>query len=281
MLNMRQYIGLCFKRPAAALKRLWRERNPLENTTDYTFRDNAERAFTPNAPVNEDLGDTSFEKHLAFIFDVELKWQPGQKYIRRPYRKFITKRELPSVTLLFKAGIPNLLGSDIEYQRLAGKINYDFKLGLVGTGYLAFEAGGFRFLANPRIKVDHRAVETQRRLDVVLIERRLHPPEADAHAIFLPGPVGDRSTIVGIIELGTTEFAHLEARHAGPFSIIGRLFDDRISRTAVGAICKWIAIPTVIRIIDFSQAIDTDRNVRCDRRALVVVGRGTFQDRES
>lgn len=121
----------------------WAQRNPLENTTDYTFRDKSERAFTPNAPDNEDLEDTSFEKHQAVILNVTLKWQPGQKYIRRPYRKFVTNTTLPAFSLILQAGIPDLLGSDINYQRIAGKVNYDFKAGLIGSGYFVLEAGGF------------------------------------------------------------------------------------------------------------------------------------------
>ena len=121
----------------------WTQRNPLVNTTDYSFRDNSERTFTPNAPENEDLGDTSFEKHQAFLVSLKVRWQPGQKYIRRPYRKFIIRNELPTFALSFVAGIPDLFGSDLDYQRLAGTITHDFKLGLIGSGYLAFEAGGF------------------------------------------------------------------------------------------------------------------------------------------
>ena len=121
----------------------WAQRNPLENTSDYTFRDDSERAFTPNAPENEELEDTSFEQHQIFKIGFEIKWQLGQKYIRRPYRKFITKTTLPALTLIFQAGIPEFLGSNVNYQRIAGKINHGFKAGLLGSGYLHLEAGGF------------------------------------------------------------------------------------------------------------------------------------------
>lgn len=121
----------------------WAQRNPLVNTTDYSFKDRPEREFTDNAPENEDLGDTSFEKHQAFLFEAELKWQPGQKYIRRPYRKFVINTSYPAISLLFRAALPDILGSDLNYQRIAGRISHDFKAGLFGAGQFVLEAGGF------------------------------------------------------------------------------------------------------------------------------------------
>ena len=121
----------------------WSQRNPLVNTSDYSFNDRAEKEFTPNAPENEDLGDTSFEKHQAFIIEAELKWQPGQEYIRRPYRKFITSTRYPAITLRFKAAVDGLFGSDLDYQRVSADISHDFKAGLLGTGLLKFGLGGF------------------------------------------------------------------------------------------------------------------------------------------
>ena len=121
----------------------WSQRNPLENTTDYSFIDRSEREFTPNAPENEDLGDTSFEKHQAFLIEAELKWQPGQKYISRPYRKFVIKTIYPAISLLFRAALPDILGSDLDYQRISGRISHDFKAGLFGSGQFVLEAGGF------------------------------------------------------------------------------------------------------------------------------------------
>jgi len=121
----------------------WAQRNPLKNTTDYSFNDRPEREFTSNAPENEDLGDTSFEKHQALVIEAEIKWQPGQKYIRRPYRKFVTKTIYPAVSLLFRAALPDILGSDLDYQRIAGRVSHNFKVGLLGAGQFVLEAGGF------------------------------------------------------------------------------------------------------------------------------------------
>ncbi|GJM28698.1 MAG: membrane protein [Cyclobacteriaceae bacterium] len=121
----------------------WAQRNPLENTTDYTFRDRTERAFTPNFPDNQELESTSFEKHQVFLLNARIRWQPGQKYIRRPYRKFITKTTYPSLWLEFQAAIPDVLGADLQYQRLNGGVSHDFKLGMVGAGHISMEAGGF------------------------------------------------------------------------------------------------------------------------------------------
>ena len=121
----------------------WAQRNPLENTTDFTFRDKDEREYTPNFPENEDLEDTSFEQHQALMIEAAVKLQPGQKYIRRPYRKFVTKTIYPSISILFRAAIPDALGSDLDYQFISGVIEHDFKAGMLGSGQFVVEAGGF------------------------------------------------------------------------------------------------------------------------------------------
>jgi hypothetical protein len=121
----------------------WSQRNPLENTTDYTFKDRAERAFTPNSPTNLELEDTGFEKHQAFLVEIELRWQPGQKYIRRPYRKYVVKTLYPSLTMGIRIALPRIMGSDLEYQRIYGRISHDFQTGLLGSGKILLEAGGF------------------------------------------------------------------------------------------------------------------------------------------
>ena len=121
----------------------WTQRNPLENTTDFSFRDKTEREFTPNFPVNSELDNTTFVQHQAFIIYAKIKWQPGQKYILRPYRKFVTKTPYPSMSISFKAAFPDILGSDLDYQMLSGSISHDFKTGLFGSGQILMEAGGF------------------------------------------------------------------------------------------------------------------------------------------
>ncbi len=121
----------------------WSQRNPLQNTTDYSFRDKTESTYTSNFPENEELDDTEFERHQAFQIEASLKWQPGQKYITRPFRKFITKTVFPAFTLSFRGAFPDIMGSDLNYQMISGRISHDFKMGLWGTGKVLMEAGGF------------------------------------------------------------------------------------------------------------------------------------------
>jgi hypothetical protein len=121
----------------------WAQRNPLQNTTDFSFRDKTEREFTPNFPINQELDDTAFEKHQAFLFDFQIRWQPGQEYIRRPYRKFVTKTKYPSLSLSWRGAIPDILGSDLNYQMISAAVNHGFKTGLLGSGQFIVEVGGF------------------------------------------------------------------------------------------------------------------------------------------
>ena len=121
----------------------WAQRNPLENTTDFSFRDKEEREFTANFPDNQELDDTSFEQHRVSLVNLRLRWQPGQMYIRRPYRKFITKTKYPSIWVELRAAIPDVLGSDLNFQHLSGGVRHDINFGLVGSGIMMMETGGF------------------------------------------------------------------------------------------------------------------------------------------
>jgi len=57
----------------------YQDRRPLENTTDYTWRDKAGRSYTPNYP-NEIL-TTNIERHQVFYTLFGITWQPGARYI--------------------------------------------------------------------------------------------------------------------------------------------------------------------------------------------------------
>ncbi len=121
---------------------LWEQRAPLFNTTDYTFKDRDERVYTPNHPLNVELPQTEFPKHQALVLGIKVEWQPGQKYVRRPYRKFVVERKYPAVTLNYQAALSGVLGSDVAFQKLSLGVNHEFKLGLWGTGSYLLKVGG-------------------------------------------------------------------------------------------------------------------------------------------
>jgi len=105
------------------------------------FIDHINRSYTPNTPAP--LSNSSFEKHQAAIVSGVLTWQPGGKYIELPDRKIGIGSKAPTFTLSYKQGIPNLLGSDVDYAKWSIGVADDLPLGLGGTLQYRATAGGF------------------------------------------------------------------------------------------------------------------------------------------
>lgn len=121
----------------------YEDRKQLFNTTDYAFRDQSDRVFTPNAPTNLSLDDTSFPDHQALVLDLNLRLRFAQKYISRPNRKFNLGSKYPTVQINYRKAIDGILGSDINFDRLQLTVNDDLDYGLVGSGTYTISAGAF------------------------------------------------------------------------------------------------------------------------------------------
>ncbi|MBC7873654.1 MAG: carboxypeptidase-like regulatory domain-containing protein, partial [Ferruginibacter sp.] len=63
----------------------YKDRMPLDNRTDYTWRDKPNREYTPNFP--SDLITENIRRHQVFMTMVGFTWQPGARYIELPGRK--------------------------------------------------------------------------------------------------------------------------------------------------------------------------------------------------
>ena len=105
------------------------------------FVDHINRSYTPNTPAP--ASTTNFEQHQASTFTGVLTWQPGGKYIELPDQKIGIGSKAPTFTLTYKKGIPNLLGSDVDYTKWSLNVADDLPLGLGGTFQYRATAGGF------------------------------------------------------------------------------------------------------------------------------------------
>ena len=121
----------------------YEDRKQLFNTTDYAFRDQNDRVFTPNTPTNLSLTDTSFPDHQALIIDFNLRLRFAQKYISRPNRKVSLGSKYPTFHINYRKAIDGILGSDIKYDRLQLTVTDDINFGLVGSGTYLVSAGTF------------------------------------------------------------------------------------------------------------------------------------------
>ncbi len=127
----------------------YQSRIPLENTTNYTWKDYAGRAFTPNYPTS--LMTQNFQPHQAFIATAGVRWQPGTKYIQLPNEKISLASKYPAMEVQVTKGIATILGSDINYTKWKFTIKYDINAHLFGTLNYRVQIGGF--LEKDRVQI--------------------------------------------------------------------------------------------------------------------------------
>lgn len=119
-------------------------RMPLQNTTDFTFRDRgkSESRFTSNVPENAELSDASFAAHEALTLSLSVSVQPGQEYISRPDNKINLGSKYPTFSLGYRTGI-KALGSDVQFHTAALRISDDMGFGLLGRSKYSVTGGTF------------------------------------------------------------------------------------------------------------------------------------------
>ncbi|HQQ97737.1 MAG TPA: DUF5686 and carboxypeptidase regulatory-like domain-containing protein [Cyclobacteriaceae bacterium] len=120
----------------------WAHRSELFNTTNYTWINNKEKTYTPNAPVNSELTATTFADHNAFVGVVGIEARPWQKYRIRNGRKFRVENSSPLFSAEYRQGF-GALNSDVDFQQLELGLRQQIKFGIRGTLDLKINAGTF------------------------------------------------------------------------------------------------------------------------------------------
>jgi len=119
---------------------VYEDRLPLENTTDFSFF-KKERVFTPNHPY--ELAEIPFERHQAVWAGVSIAWQPGQRYIEFPWGKSSLGSNAPTFELEYKKGIPDIFGSDVNYDKWGLSMYDDVNFKIAGELKYRLAIGGF------------------------------------------------------------------------------------------------------------------------------------------
>lgn len=86
---------------------------------------------------------TKFETYQAFIFNLDLNYTPGQKYMKEPRRKVVLGSKWPTFYLSYEKGIPKIFGSDVDHDYVAVAIGQSFKIGTLGTSSYFAKTGTF------------------------------------------------------------------------------------------------------------------------------------------
>ncbi|MEO6960341.1 MAG: DUF5686 family protein, partial [Puia sp.] len=120
---------------------LYEDRQPLDNTSDFSFFGSKDRAFTPNYPYEKI--NSAFPRHQAVIAGIDLQFKPGQRYIQFPDNKLAIGSKYPTLALSYRKGIPGLFGSDVDYDKWQFSVWDDLNLKLRGILKYRFGIGGF------------------------------------------------------------------------------------------------------------------------------------------
>lgn len=113
------------------------DRNPLRNTTDFSFIKSS-KEFSSNDPQLKENDGFAFFRNQSFHVQGALQLSPFQKYyIDRAGNKLIRTSNYPSFTVFYKKAFKNVAGSDVDLDLL--------KLGMEGT-WQWMRLGKFHYL---------------------------------------------------------------------------------------------------------------------------------------
>lgn len=119
----------------------YQDRKPLDNRTDYTWRDRKDVHYTPNYP--DELVSENIQRHQVFYGLVGFSWQPGTRYMQLPDRKLNLGSKYPVFTLQYIRSFPNLLGSDGDWSKWKFTVKDDLDFKLLGRFSYRLGVGGF------------------------------------------------------------------------------------------------------------------------------------------
>ena len=136
--SYKQGIGNGFSWTAAFQ---YQDRLPLENKTNYTWSDKANREYTPNYPF--EIINQNFQRHRVFTTLVGLTWQPGTKYIELPDQKINIGSKYPVFTLQYIRSYDKLFGSDADFSKWNFSMKDDINFRLKGKFRYKIGMGGF------------------------------------------------------------------------------------------------------------------------------------------
>lgn len=122
----------------------WENLRWLPNSTDYTLFDRYQRHITSNNPFAPDADVPVFGEHQALRLSLMLSYDFGTKYETYPHRRVYLPSKYPTLRLYYAKGIPNVLGSDVDYDLARAElVKENMGLGLYGNLSVLLSGGVF------------------------------------------------------------------------------------------------------------------------------------------
>lgn len=145
----RDYVDVLYRRRfspkfTAEATASWATRRELFNNTNYKWvnRDKIE-GYTPNAPVNDELVNTSFNEHKAVVAGIHLSARPWLKYRIRNGRKSEIESSTPTLLLTYRKGISGIPDSKIDFDQVEAGIKHELAVGVRGRLHFSLVGGLF------------------------------------------------------------------------------------------------------------------------------------------
>lgn len=120
------------------------DRQWLPNSTDYVLFSRYRPRITSNNPFSPDVDTPLMERHQALWLSLALAYDFGTTYETYPHRRVYLPSVYPTLRLIYTKGIPQVLGSDVDYDLLRAELGKDnIRLGLYGNISFLLSAGAF------------------------------------------------------------------------------------------------------------------------------------------
>lgn len=127
----------------------YQDRMPLDNRTDYTWRDRKDVEYTPNYP--NELVSENIKRHQVFVGLLQLSFQPGTKYIQYADRKVNMGSKYPVFSVQYIRSFDGFLGSDADFSKWKFTMKDDFNFKLWGRFSYRLGVGGF--IDNDKVQI--------------------------------------------------------------------------------------------------------------------------------
>jgi hypothetical protein len=124
-------------------------RNWLPNTSSYSFSDNP-KPYSSNNPLVPSADVPLFPQNQAFKIGLRASYDFSNRYETYPNGRRYLPSEYPTISFSYTKGIKNVLGSDVDYDKISADITKtDIPMGLYGR--TSFYIGAGKFINSNRL----------------------------------------------------------------------------------------------------------------------------------
>ncbi len=116
-------------------------RAPLENLSDFTFRDKENKTYSPNYPT--EIATANITPHQVMLVSMGLRWQPGARYIELPQHTINVGGKSPVFSAQVTKSVRGFAGSDASFTKWRIDVTDQMNLKLKGVFRYRIGVGGF------------------------------------------------------------------------------------------------------------------------------------------